>query len=88
MGKRERELLNRAIRKFGYVEPCIGRSLSECFRRQNGTLQFWFNDGRGNTHLLCMEEKAVPRAPAPATSRTASPDAAGRIRIAWNPGRP
>jgi len=59
MGTLERELLDRAIEKFGYVEPCVGRSLSECFRRQDGTVQFWFNDQRGNTHLLCIDEKAV-----------------------------
>jgi ribosome modulation factor len=59
MGKLERVLLERAIEKFGYVEPCVGRSLSDCFRRQNGTLQFWFNDQRGNTHLLYIDDKVV-----------------------------
>jgi hypothetical protein len=59
MSKLERELLYKAIEKFGYIEPCIGRSLAECFRRQDGKLQFWFNDQRGNTHLLYAEEKVL-----------------------------
>ena len=88
MGKLERELLNRAIEKFGYVEPCMGRSLSECFRRQNGTLQFWFNDGRGNTHLLCIDESSASRAPATTAARPGSQKTAGGIRITWSPGTP
>jgi hypothetical protein len=59
MGKLERELLSKAIERFGQIEPCVGRNLSECFLRQNGKIQFWFNDLRGNTHLLDADEKAL-----------------------------
>jgi len=59
MGRLERELVNKAIEKFGYIEPCVGRRLSDCFLRQDGKVQFWFNDVRGNTHLIYAEEKAL-----------------------------
>lgn len=59
MGKLERELLHKAIERFGQIEPCVGRSFSECFLRQDGKVQFWFNDLRGNTHLLYADERAL-----------------------------
>ena len=52
MSKSEEKLLDRARRQFGRIEPCAGKTLSECFYFQNGCLQFWFNDTGGNTHLL------------------------------------
>ncbi|MBN1836459.1 MAG: hypothetical protein JW820_11455 [Spirochaetales bacterium] len=55
----ERELLHKALEKFGRIEPCVGRTLAECFLRQNGKVQFWFNDLRGNTHLLYADDRAV-----------------------------
>lgn len=60
MGRSESDLLHRAIAKFGRIEPCVGRSLAECFLRQDGKLQFWFNDLRGNTHLVYTDEKVRP----------------------------
>jgi hypothetical protein len=52
MSKTEEKLLDRARRRFGRIEPCAGKTLSECFYYQGGCLQFWFNDTSGNTHLL------------------------------------
>jgi hypothetical protein len=52
MSKAEQQLLDQARRQYGQVQPCFGRTLSQCFYYQNGCLQFWFNDADGNTHLL------------------------------------
>ncbi len=52
MSDTEERLLDRARRQFGRIQPCSGKTLSQCFYYQNGCLQFWFNDLDGNTHLL------------------------------------
>ena len=52
MSKTEEQLLELARRQYGQVQPCSGKTLSQCFYYQNGCLQFWFNDTGGNTHLL------------------------------------
>jgi len=52
MSNAEQQLLDRARRQYGRVQPCSGKTLSQCFYYQNGCLQFWFNDSDGNTHLL------------------------------------
>ena len=52
MSKTEEKLLDRARRQYGNIEPCSGKTLSQCFYYQNGCLQFWFNDTDGNTHLV------------------------------------
>ena len=46
MSKTEEKLLDRARRQFGSIQPCSGKTLSQCFYYQNGCLQFWFNDTR------------------------------------------
>ncbi len=48
----ERELFDRAVRRYGTIRPCRGKSFTECFTVRDGSLQFWFNDATGNTHLL------------------------------------
>jgi len=62
MGNTERELMQRARRRYGKIEPCRGRSFAQCFLKQNGMLQFWFNDSTGNTRLLYVEEQTLPLA--------------------------
>jgi hypothetical protein len=54
MSNAEQKLLSRARRQFGQIQPCSGKTLSQCFYYQNGHLQFWFNDSEGNTHLLYL----------------------------------
>jgi len=55
MSKAEKILLDRARSQYGPIQPCAGRTLKQCFYRQNGWLQFWFNDASGNTHLVFVE---------------------------------
>ena len=52
--------MQRARHRYGEIQPCQGRSFAECFLKQNGMLQFWFNDSTGNTRLLYVEERAMP----------------------------
>lgn len=52
MGKIEKELIQKAKAKYGSIAPCAGRTFLQCFRLQDGKIQFWFNDAGGNTHLL------------------------------------
>ncbi len=52
MSNIEQKLLKHARRQYGQIQPCSGKTLSQCFYYQNGCLQFWFNDREGNTHLL------------------------------------
>jgi hypothetical protein len=54
MSKAEQQLLDRARRQYGMVQPCSGKTLSQCFYYQDGCLQFWFNDAEGKTHLLYL----------------------------------
>ena len=56
MSKLERQLFQKAMKRYGAIEPCQGLTFRECFQYQNGYLEFWFNDGHGNTHLLYFEE--------------------------------
>jgi hypothetical protein len=60
MSRKEQELMQRARHRYGEIQPCQGRSFAECFLKQNGMLQFWFNDSTGNTRLLYVEERAMP----------------------------
>ena len=55
MSRSEEKLIQSALEQFGRIEPCAGKTLTECFCSQNGHLQFWFNDASGNTHLLYIE---------------------------------
>ncbi len=57
MSKTEEHLLELARRQYGQVQPCSGKTLSQCFYHQNGCLQFWFNDTGGNTHMLRAVER-------------------------------
>ena len=59
MSKTEEQLLHRARRRFGRIQPCSGKTLSQCFYYQNGCLQFWFNDTDGNTHLLYVRGESL-----------------------------
>jgi hypothetical protein len=52
MSKVEQSLLNRARDQYGSIGPCAGKTLQKCFFYQNGSLQFWFNDSTGNTHMV------------------------------------
>jgi hypothetical protein len=52
MSNIEEKLLARARSRYGRIQPCAGKSLSQCFFYQNDCLQFWFNDLDGNTHLV------------------------------------
>lgn len=58
MSGREQELMEQARSQYGDIEPCQGKSFAECFRTQNGMLQFWFNDRSGNTRLLYVREES------------------------------
>jgi hypothetical protein len=57
MSRTEEKLLNRARRQFGHILPCAGKTLAECFYYQNDSVQFWFNDASGNTHLVYIPTK-------------------------------
>ena len=59
MSRIERELIAKAIARFGSIAPCRGKTLTQCFLVQDGKLQFWFNDSTGNTHLLYTEQKVL-----------------------------
>lgn len=59
MSRTERELLAQAKARFGSIAPCRGKTFTQCFLVQDGKLQFWFNDSRGNTHLLYVEQKVL-----------------------------
>mgnify|MGYP001275450992 CR=1 FL=1 len=59
MSRIERELIARAKARFGTIAPCRGKTFTQCFLFQDGKLQFWFNDARGNTHLLYVEQEAL-----------------------------
>ncbi len=56
MSRIERELIQRARARYGSIAPCLGKTFNQCFRSQDGRVQFWFNDSSGNTHLLCLEQ--------------------------------
>lgn len=59
MSRTQETLMRRARSQYGHIEPCRGKSFAECFLRQNGMLQFWFNDSTGNTRLLYVKEQPV-----------------------------
>ena len=59
MTETEKELFNKAVRKFGRIQPCEGKTFLQCFFYQNGTVQFWFNDKTGNTRLILSREKIL-----------------------------
>ena len=48
----KKSLYSRAVRRFGEITPCYGRTFNECFTKNEGNLAFWFNDRTGNTHLV------------------------------------
>jgi hypothetical protein len=52
----EQQLIQQAIRLYGKISPCYGRSLGECFTSNGQKTMFWFNDARGNTHALTEAE--------------------------------
>jgi hypothetical protein len=59
MSRTERKLIAQARARYGRIEPCRGKTFTQCFMVQDGKLQFWFNDSTGNTHLLYMEHETL-----------------------------
>ena len=59
MSRIERQLIARAKARYGRIAPCRGKTFTQCFRVQDGRLQFWFNDSRGNTHLLYTDHQVL-----------------------------
>jgi len=59
MKRRKKELIRQARARYGRILPCVGKTFPQCFLNQNGKLQFWFNDTRGNTHLLYGEQQTL-----------------------------
>lgn len=61
MTRTEKELFDRAVHQYGSIEPCAGKTFTECFSSRDGSIQFWFNDRRGNTHLIIKKNEGFFR---------------------------
>jgi hypothetical protein len=55
MSRKKHELIKEARRQYGYIAPCANKQLQECFTEERGKVMFWFNDSRGNTHMVSRE---------------------------------
>ena len=52
MSDQQARLIDSAKAKFGTIYPCRGQTeWDECFTRENGQVNFWFNTGDRSTHI-------------------------------------
>jgi hypothetical protein len=50
---RRKKLYQEATAQYGQIQPCgMKSSLAECFTEGDGLLILWFNDGKGDTHVV------------------------------------
>lgn len=54
VSKQQRAMIAEARKRHGEIFPCATRkTIEDCFTNEPGVgLLFWFNDSRGNTHVI------------------------------------
>lgn len=57
MDKLKLHLLQLAFDQYGFIRPCEGRTLEECFQpdRLEKKMLFYFNCPSGSTHCIAVE---------------------------------